>query len=68
MPVYRAGWVFWPLANMVNFLLVPPTGRVLYVNCAGLLWNTYLRFGPWGLCRASVLPMSSSCIQCFLFH
>ena len=43
MPVFRAGWVFWPAANMINFLMVPPTGRVLYVNCAGLLWNAYLR-------------------------
>jgi len=41
--VFQAGWVFWPVANMANFLLVPPTGRVLYANCAGLLWNTFLR-------------------------
>ncbi|KAK9820968.1 hypothetical protein WJX81_002298 [Elliptochloris bilobata] len=43
-PVFRAGWVFWPAANMINFLLVPPAGRVLYVNGAGLLWNTYLSY------------------------
>ena len=43
VPVFRAGWVFWPAANMVNFLMVPPTQRVLYVNGAGLLWNAYLR-------------------------
>lgn len=49
-----AGSVFWPAANMFNFMLVPPSGRVLYVNAAGLLWNTFLRcgcrpFGCWGL-------------------
>ena len=47
MPVFRAGWVFWPAANMVNFLMVPPTQRVLYVNGAGLLWNAYLRRVRW---------------------
>ena len=29
--------------NLVNFTTVPPSGRILYVNAAGLLFNTYLR-------------------------
>lgn len=27
-----AGWAFWPAANVFNFLVVPPTSRVLYAN------------------------------------
>ncbi|GLC35329.1 hypothetical protein PLESTF_001216500 [Pleodorina starrii] len=37
-----AGSVFWPAANMLNFMFCPPAGRLLYVNCAGLAWNAIL--------------------------
>lgn len=37
-----AGFFFWVPVNVLNFAVVPPAGRVLYVNAAGLLWNTYL--------------------------
>jgi protein Mpv17 len=39
---YVTGSVFWPAANMLNFMFVPPSGRVAYVNAAGLIWNAYL--------------------------
>ncbi|GLC52047.1 hypothetical protein PLESTB_000576600 [Pleodorina starrii] len=39
---YIAGSVFWPAANMLNFMFCPPAGRLLYVNCAGLAWNAIL--------------------------
>jgi len=39
---YAAGCVFWPIANIVNFSVVPSPGRVLYVASTGVLWNTYL--------------------------
>jgi protein Mpv17 len=32
----------WPLANAVNFAIVPAPYRVLYVNFVSLCWNTYL--------------------------
>jgi protein Mpv17 len=41
---YIAGSVFWPTANMFNFLLLPPTARVVFINGAGLFWNAYLSF------------------------
>jgi len=40
---FAAGCAFWPAANLVNFALVPPgLGRVVYVNAAALVWNSYL--------------------------
>ncbi len=38
----HAGSVFWPAANMINVMFCPPAARVLYVNCAGLIWNAIL--------------------------
>lgn len=31
------------VVNTFNFMYVPPTGRVLYVNIMGLVWNSYMR-------------------------
>ncbi|KAG1666162.1 hypothetical protein FOA52_011574 [Chlamydomonas sp. UWO 241] len=42
IPTMVTGSVFWPAANMLNFLFLPPTSRVLFVNAAGLIWNMYL--------------------------
>ncbi|GLI70563.1 hypothetical protein VaNZ11_015486 [Volvox africanus] len=39
---YLAGSLFWPAANMINFMYCPPSARILYVNCAGLIWNAIL--------------------------
>lgn len=36
------GSAYWPAVNMLNFLLVPPSGRVVCVNVAGLFWNAFL--------------------------
>lgn len=38
------GGVFWPIANMVNFSVVPPSGRVFYAAGVGVFWNTYLSY------------------------
>lgn len=38
----QASWSFWPMANIVNFGLVPLPYRVLYNNGLSLLWNAYL--------------------------
>ena len=43
-PSYMGGCIFWPLANMINFTLVPTQSRVLYVNAVGLIWNTLLSY------------------------
>ena len=36
------------MANLFNFLLVPPSGRVAFVNAAGLLWNGYISYANAG--------------------
>lgn len=38
----RASWSFWPVANVVNFSLVPLPYRVLYNNSLSVVWNAYL--------------------------
>lgn len=50
-PAYVTGGAFWPAANIVNFMLVPPQGRVAYVAGAGLIWNTYLSWANSSLGR-----------------
>ena len=42
LPALQASWSFWPLANVVNFGLVPLPFRVLYNNSLSLFWNAYL--------------------------
>lgn len=31
-PTLLANWTVWPLAHVVNFALVPPAQRILYIN------------------------------------
>jgi len=38
----QASWSFWPMANVVNFTLVPTPFRVLFNNSFSLVWNSYL--------------------------
>ncbi|GAX84929.1 hypothetical protein CEUSTIGMA_g12350.t1 [Chlamydomonas eustigma] len=42
LSTYVAGSFFWPVANTLNFMFMPPTRRVLFANGAGLIWNAYL--------------------------
>jgi len=37
-------WSFWPVANVINFGLVPLEFRVLYANVAALIWSGYLSY------------------------
>ena len=39
---FMSGCIFWPIANAVNFSLVPSTARVPYLASVGALWNGYL--------------------------
>eukprot|EP00656_Telonema_subtile_P056803 TRINITY_DN9175_c0_g1_i1.p1 TRINITY_DN9175_c0_g1~~TRINITY_DN9175_c0_g1_i1.p1 ORF type:complete len:221 (-),score=39.89 TRINITY_DN9175_c0_g1_i1:111-773(-) len=39
---FWAGNVFWPCANLVNFVFLRPQHRVAYVAGCGAMWNTYV--------------------------
>lgn len=42
-PAFIMGSFFWPTANLINFRYIAPHQRILYVSCAGLVWNTFIR-------------------------
>ena len=35
-------WKLWPLASVVNYAFVPAQLRVLFMNCVGFAWSTFL--------------------------
>eukprot|EP01132_Coremiostelium_polycephalum_P004146 gene4146-5187_t len=38
----KANWTLWPAAQVINFALVPPNLRVLYVSVISVIWNMFL--------------------------
>mmetsp|Transcript_41582 Transcript_41582/g.114577 ORF Transcript_41582/g.114577 Transcript_41582/m.114577 type:complete len:186 (-) Transcript_41582:299-856(-) len=38
----KANWTFWPLANLLNFWLVPPAFQMLFGNVSAIVWNVVL--------------------------
>ncbi|ODM99545.1 Protein SYM1 [Orchesella cincta] len=40
--VLKTNYFLWPAAQMINFSVVPPSKRVLYVQCIAIFWNTFL--------------------------
>ena len=57
---FMAGGLFWPVANMVNFMWIPSTQRVLYVNAVGVVWNAYLSYASSSSSSSSSSPRSST--------
>ncbi|GMH40368.1 hypothetical protein BSKO_08272 [Bryopsis sp. KO-2023] len=41
-PTLTAGYSFWVPAHLVNYRLIPPAQRVLYVNAVNIIWNAIL--------------------------
>jgi protein Mpv17 len=39
---FLSGCIYWPIANGINFALIPQSMRVPYVAAAAGLWNCYL--------------------------
>ncbi|ALC49042.1 CG11077, partial [Drosophila busckii] len=40
--IMKGGYMLWPLAQIVNFTLVPLQYQVLYVQIIALAWNSFL--------------------------
>jgi protein Mpv17 len=53
---FMGGCVFWPIANTINFSLVPGSMRVPYLALSAGLWNGYL---SWANNRGNELSISS---------
>jgi protein Mpv17 len=39
---FLSGCLYWPIANGINFAMVPPTMRVPYLAASAGVWNSYL--------------------------
>jgi len=42
--VYLFDWCIWPPTQYINFALVPPAFRVLYVNVVTVIWDVFLSY------------------------
>jgi len=42
--VLRTGIMVWPAAQFVNLFWIPTMYRVLFTNCVGLGWSTFMSF------------------------
>lgn len=40
--IFLINWKIWPLANLINFGLVPQSLRNLYTSVLGVFWNAFL--------------------------
>lgn len=43
-PAMKANWTLWPVAQFVNFAIIPKTFQIVYVNCIALVWNAILTY------------------------
>ena len=58
VPTVVTGTAFWPVANVLNFMLVPAELRMAYVNLAGLAWNSFLSY--MNATRAHIEPPAAA--------
>jgi protein Mpv17 len=41
-PTLLANWTVWPVAHVINFALVPPAQRILYINVINIAWTAFM--------------------------
>lgn len=41
-PTLLANWTVWPIAHVINFALVPPAQRILYINVVNIAWTAFM--------------------------
>lgn len=41
-PILKRAWRFWPFVHLVTYSVIPPTQRILWVNCVDLVWSSIL--------------------------
>lgn len=58
---------FWPPAQFVNFMFVPPALRVVYVNVFTIAWNVFLSYAKYFVssCAIRLLIVQSEKILYF---
>lgn len=44
LTVYSIGFVYWPIAQTINFAFVPARNQVIFVSVASLIWTTFLAY------------------------
>lgn len=44
VPTYVTSALFWPAAQIVNFAVVPPSFRILYISSASFVWLIFLSY------------------------
>jgi hypothetical protein len=42
MPALVANWYVWPLAQLINFTVIPLDLRILYVNVLSIFWTAFI--------------------------
>lgn len=44
IPTYAVDFTFWPAVQLINFSIVPPSYRILYVSTANFVWLIFLSY------------------------
>jgi len=39
----KASWKVWPIAQLVNFALIPGSMRILFINWVGFFWGIFMQ-------------------------
>jgi len=56
-PTLMRGWMVYVPTQLINFTLVPPQFRFVFVSAVSLVWNTYLSVVNAGLNRDLAEPV-----------